>query len=325
MTISEMNGNKSRVNSNSPLKKWKERNIAKVSNRHFMGGDEQADNKALVLEPGHWQDYDPFLLMAEDWFSTQGFDWHPHRGIETITVVLDGKLEHHDNRGGHGILKQGDVQWMTAGKGLLHKEMAHNKQPVHTLQLWLNLPSDKKMVEPKYQDLRGDLVPIRHEPGIEVKVFSGQSGGVKGPTTAANYVPVTMLDVSVIGEGDDYSSSSFIQEIPAGQEGFVYVLSGQVIFGSEGIPIRAGQVGQLAKTDPRDGPTRLIVNSPSPSFSSKEKEKELSRFLLWTGQPLHEPVVAHGPFVMNTRAQIVEAFSDYNAGLFGPILRAESE
>src|SRR5919202_758027 len=187
MTISEMNGNKSRVNSNSPLKKWKERNIAKVSNRHFMGGDEQADNKALVLEPGHWQDYDPFLLMAEDWFSTQGFDWHPHRGIETITIVLDGELEHCDNGGGPGLLKEGGVQWMTAGKGLLHREMARNKQPVYALQLWLNLPSDKKMVEPKYQDLRRDLVPIRHEPGVKVNVFSGQSGSVKAP--ASNHVP----------------------------------------------------------------------------------------------------------------------------------------
>jgi quercetin 2,3-dioxygenase len=304
MTVSELNNNL-KIDGSGFVKKLKERGIAKVSNRLFVGRDEQADNKALVLEPGHWEDYDPFLLMAEDWFSSQGFDWHPHRGIETITVVLDGKLEHHDNRGGHGILKEGDVQWMTAGRGLLHREMAYNKQPVHALQLWLNLPSDKKMVEPKYQDLRGELMPVRHEPGVEVKVFSGKSGGVKGP--AANYVPITMLDISIRGD-KDFASSSFTQGIPAGQEGFVYVLSGQGTFGSKGSSITAGQIGHLAKTKPHDGPTRLTVNS-----------KEPSRFLLWAGQPLHEPVVAHGPFVMNTRAQIVEAFSDYNAGLFGPI------
>jgi redox-sensitive bicupin YhaK (pirin superfamily) len=306
MRISDLNNiNNLKIDGSEPLKKLQERPMAKVSNRQFVGRDEQADNKALVLEPGRWEDYDPLLLMAEDWFSTQGFDWHPHRGIETITVVLDGKLEHHDNRGGHGILKEGDVQWMTAGKGLLHREMAYNKQPVHTLQLWLNLPSHKKMVEPKYQDLPSDLVPIRQEPGVQVKVFSGQSGNVKGP--AANYVPVTMLDISVKG-GDD-SSSSFIQQIPVGQEGFVYVLSGQGSFGSDGISVAAGQIGHLAKTNPREGPTILTINS-----------KEPSRFLLWTGQPLHEPVIAHGPFVMNTRAQIVEAFSDYDAGFFGPIL-----
>ncbi len=310
MTISELNNNninKLKIDDDSKsLKKPKERKIVKVSNRHFVGGDEQADNKAIILEPGRWEDYDPFLLMAEDWFSTQGFDWHPHRGIETITVVLDGKLEHHDNRGGHGILKEGDVQWMTAGKGLLHREMAYDKQPVHTLQLWLNLPSHKKMIEPKYQDLRGDLVPIHHEPGVEVKVFSGQSSNIKGP--ASNYVPLTMLDVSLQGN-DDQFSSPFIQEIPADHEGFVYVLSGQAIFGSDGISVAAGQIGHLAKTSLSEGSTRLTVNS-----------KEPSRFLLWTGKPLHEPVIAHGPFVMNTRAQIVEAFSDYNAGLFGPIL-----
>lgn len=312
MTISELNRNNNnnlKINDgDKAIRKWKGRSIASVSNRHFVGRDEQADNKAILLQPGRWEDYDPFLIMAEDWFSTQGFDWHPHRGIESITVVLDGKLEHHDNRGGHGILKEGDVQWMTAGKGLLHQEMAYKKQPVHTLQLWLNLPSHKKMVEPKYQDLRSDLVPIRREPGVEVKVFSGLSGNVKGP--AANYVPVTMLDISLKGN-DDLSSaaSSFIQEIPAGQEGFVYTLSGHVTFGTEGTSVAAGQIGHLAKTNPRDGPTRLTVNS-----------KEPSRFLLWTGQPLREPVVAHGPFVMNTRKQIVEAFSDYEAGLFGPIL-----
>ena len=313
MTISEMSNDKSRIDGSNPLKERKERNIVKVSNRRFVGRDEQADNKAILLEPGRWEDYDPFLIMAEDWFSTQGFDWHPHRGIETITVVLDGKLEHQDNRGGHGILKQGDVQWMTAGTGLLHREMAYNKQPVHTLQLWLNLPSHKKMVEPKYQDLRGDLVPVRHEPGVEARAFSGQSGTVKGP--ASNYVPVTMLDISLKGDnGRLSSSSSFIQEIPAGQEGFVYVLSGQGIFGSAGVSITAGQIGHFAKTNPGEGPTSLIVNS-----------KEPSRFLLWTGQPLHEPVIVHGPFVMNTRSQIIEAFSDYNAGLFGPILGNNSE
>jgi redox-sensitive bicupin YhaK (pirin superfamily) len=124
-----------------------------------------------------------------------------------------------------------------------------------------------------------------------------------------------MLDISVNSRDNLSSSSPFVQEIPSGQEGFVYVLSGQVIFGSAGISISAGQIGHLAKTNFGDGPTELIVN-PS---------KGPSRFLLWTGQPLHEPVVAHGPFVMNTRSQIIEAFSDYNAGLFGPIMRANSE
>jgi redox-sensitive bicupin YhaK (pirin superfamily) len=287
-----------------------ERSISKVSERHFAGKDEQADNKAILLPPGHWTEFDPFLLMAEDWFSSNGFDWHPHRGIETITVVLEGELEHHDNRGGHGILKAGDVQWMTAGRGLLHREMAYNKKPVHTLQLWINLPADKKMIEPRYQDLRGDQVPIRieEENGLKVRVFSGKSARVKGPEAVANHVPITMLDVIMNKEG-----ARFTQEIPVDQEGFVLVLSGQGKFGKDKTSIKAGQIGHLSKTSKNGGPTNLTVIADEKSPSS------LLRFLLWTGEPLHQTVVAYGPFVMNTKEQIDEAFTDYKNGLFGSI------
>lgn len=289
---------------NKKLLHLKERHIATVSDRIHYGKDMQADDKYIVLEPGYWTESDPFLLMAEDWFSTNGFDWHPHRGIETITVVLGGELEHHDSHGGHGILKPGDVQWMTAGRGLLHREMAHHKQPVHTLQLWLNLPAENKMVEPGYQDLRGDKVPVWRESGVEVRVFSGRSGNIEGPAGVTKHVPVTMLDVRLNGVGD----TSFTQELPAGDEGFVYFLSGQGQFSSDGTSVGAGQVGHLAHTNMIDGPTRLDVIA-----------KEPTRFLLWTGRPLRQPVVAHGPFVMNTESQIAEAFSDYRAGLFGSI------
>ncbi|HYT02853.1 MAG TPA: pirin family protein [Candidatus Acidoferrum sp.] len=285
-----------------------ERHIATVSDRIHYGKDMQADDKYIVLEPGHWSESDPFLLMAEDWFSTNGFDWHPHRGIETITVVLEGELEHHDSHGGHGVLKQGDVQWMTAGRGVLHREMAHHKQPVHTLQLWLNLPAEDKMVEPAYQDLRGDKVSVWRQSGVEVRVFSGRAGNIEGSPGISKHVPVTMLDVRLDGSHGQDDDTSFIQEIPAGDEGFVYVLSGQGQFGSDDTSVDAGQVGHLAHTNVIDGPTQLNVTA-----------KEPMRFLLWTGRPLRQPVVAHGPFVMNTENQIAEAFSDYKAGLFGPI------
>ena len=290
----------------------KERSISKISDRHFIGKDEQADNKAILLQPGCGSEYDPFLLMAEDWFSNGGFDWHPHRGIETITVVLDGELEHHDNRGGHGILKAGDVQWMTAGKGLLHREMAYNKNPVHTLQLWVNLPADKKMIEPRYQDLRGAQVPVRKEEehgGLEVRVFSGRSGNVKGPETVANHVPITMLDVVI----KNNKGAQFTQEIPASQEGFVLVLSGQGRFGKDSTSLKTGQIGHLSKTSKNEGPTNLTMVADEKSPSS------LLRFLLWTGQPLHQPIVAYGPFVMNSKEQIDEAFTDYRNGVFGSI------
>jgi redox-sensitive bicupin YhaK (pirin superfamily) len=291
-------------NNNSINKKilhLKERHIDTVSDRIHYGKDMQADDKYIVLEPGHWNESDPFLLMAEDWFSTNGFDWHPHRGIETITVVLEGELEHHDNHGGHGVLKSGDVQWMTAGRGLMHREMAYRSQSVHALQLWVNLQAEDKMVKPSYQDLRSDQIPIRRENGIEVRVFSGQSGNVK--RLAANHVPVTMLDVRF-----DYSNASFTQELPAGQEGFVYVVAGQGRFGENGRYVSAGQIGHLAHTNINDGSTRFTVTAIEPT-----------KFLLWTGQPLHQPVVAHGPFVMNTQDQINEAFADYRAGVFGSI------
>ena len=298
-------------NKNKKLLQLKERHIATVSDRIHYGKDVQADDKYIVLEPGHWIDSDPFLLMAEDWFSTNGFDWHPHRGIETITIVLQGELEHHDSRGGHGVLKPGDVQRMTAGRGILHREMAYHKQPVHSLELWLNLPAENKMAEPSYQDLRGDKVPVWRESGVEVRIFSGRSGNIKGPSGVSKYVPVTMLDVRLDGSGgggrgDD--NTSFTQELPAGDEGFIYVISGHGRFSSDGTLVGAGQVGHLAHTNEIDGPTRLNVTA-----------KEPMRFLLWTGRPLRQPIVARGPFVMNTENQIAEAFADYRAGLFGSI------
>lgn len=288
-----------------------ERSIDKITDRHIYGPDGQADQKALLIQPGHWTEYDPFLLLAEDWFSTEGFDWHPHRGIETITMVLDGKLEHYDNRGGHGILRSGDVQWMTAGRGLLHSEMAYRKQPVHTLQLWVNLPASQKFVEPKYQDLRGDQVPVRKENGIYARVFSGQSGNVRGP--AANHVPVTMLDVRLT-INENIKTVTFVQEIPAGDEGFIYVIEGQGSLGLDKTNVSAGQIAHLKHTDITNGSTRLTVVA-----------KENLRFLLWTGQPLHEPVVSRGPFVMNTQEQIVEAFADYQSGVFGHIPKRNIE
>ena len=296
-------------NNDEKLSQPKERHVTKVSNRIHYGEDEQADDKYLVLKPGNWPETDPFLLMAEDWFSNNGFDWHPHRGMETITVVLEGELEHQDNQGGHGILKPGDVQWMTAGRGIIHREMAYRKKPVHVLQLWLNLPAENKMVEPNYQDLRSDNVSAIHRPGVEVRVFSGRSENIEAIPRVSKYVPVTMLDVRLDGSsrgGHDNNWTSFTQEIPTGDEGFVYVLSGRAYFSSKRTSVSAGRVGHLAHTSANDGRTTLSVLAKKPTH-----------FLLWTGKPLRQPVVARGPFVMNTENQIAEAFEDYRTGLFG--------
>jgi quercetin 2,3-dioxygenase len=272
--------------------------VAAVNDRQVLGADQQVDRKAVVIEPGRWHDYDPFLLMFEDWFSTVGFEWHPHRGIETVTVILDGELEHRDNRGGRGVLGAGDVQWMTAGSGLIHTELAHERRGVHSLQLWVNLPAGSKMAEPRYQDLRGDAMPVRDEPGVRAKVFSGRSGGVEGP--ALNHHPVTMVDAEL------EPGATFVQELPAGDRAFVYVLDGTIAAAADGTSAEAGQTVWF---EPSSAVDHLSVDAGPAG----------ARFLVWAAAPLREPVVAYGPFVMNTRQQIIDAYEDYQAGAFGPV------
>ncbi len=148
---------------------------------------------------------DPFLVMAEDWMPRGAFPKHPHRGIETVTYVIDGAVEHFDSAGHCGRLGPGDVQWMTAGRGIVHEENAPQGLVAHTLQIWVNLPAAAKMTEPRYQDLIGANVPVRREPGVEARVFSGQSGDIVSNTV--NHVPVTMIDAQ-IGPGADVHPKS---------------------------------------------------------------------------------------------------------------------
>ena len=138
---------------------------------------------------------DPFLALMEDWFPRGVFGKHPHRGIETVTYVVAGRIDHYDNQGHEGKILPGDVQWMTAGRGLIHKEIPAEGVTVHSLQLWINLLAADKMTAPRYQDLAGDAVPVRRQPGVEVRVFSGASDGVTAPTK--NFVPVTMLEIQL--------------------------------------------------------------------------------------------------------------------------------
>lgn len=273
--------------------------VAEVRDRVDGGPTAQVDRNALLLPMGDPAAHDPFLFLVEDWYSDVGFDWHPHRGFETITYVVDGELEHRDNRGGHGILEAGDAQWMTAGRGVIHAEVPYRHQPVQTLQLWINLPAADKMVAPAYQDLRGAQMPTRTEDGVRVRVFSGRSGGVAGP--AANHVPVTMVDARL------EPGRALRQEIPAGQRGFAYLLSGIGFFGPERAPARAGQMVHL-EADAVDSALTIEADGP-----------DGLHFLLWTGAPLGEPVVARGPFVMNTPEQIEQAVTDYRNGDFGPM------
>jgi len=164
------------------------RTISRVTPKQRLGPDAQVDDKAILIAPGDPALTDPFLMMAEDWFSSPGFEWHPHRGIETVTTVLDGVLEHGDNLGNAGALEPGDVQWMTAGRGIIHRELAYRDEHAHTLQLWLNLPARKKMVDTRYQDVRAAGRPRVTLPSVVLDVVSGTVEGATGP--ALNHSPV---------------------------------------------------------------------------------------------------------------------------------------
>ncbi len=153
------------------------RTVARVTTKQHLGPDEQVDDKALIITPVDPSLTDPFLLLAEDWFSSPGFEWHPHRGLETVTTVLDGVLEHGDKIGNAGALEPGDVQWMTAGRGIIHRELAYRNEHAHTLQLWLNLPARSKMAETRYQDVLAASRPRVTLPGVVLDVASGRWPG----------------------------------------------------------------------------------------------------------------------------------------------------
>jgi redox-sensitive bicupin YhaK (pirin superfamily) len=257
--------------------------------------------RPLMPEPmrGDVAATDPFLALMEDWFPRGVFGKHPHRGIETVTYVLEGRVDHYDNQGHQGVIGPGDAQWMTAGRGLIHNELPAEGTTVHSLQLWVNLPTADKMTAPRYQDLAGDAVPTRREPGVEVRVFSGASGGVTAPTK--NFVPVTMVEFRLD------PSASVRQDLPADYNAALVVLEGDGSAGAGRTPIAAGDVAWLTRSE-----------TAAPSEVAIEAGKAPLRALLFAGRPLREPGVAGGPFVMNTEAQIQEAYADYRAGRFGP-------
>ena len=282
------------------------RRIDRIHDVLHLPGDSQVDRKALVIPPGNFELFDPFLMLAEDWFSSPGFDWHPHRGIETVTVILDGALEHGDSRGNAGVLGPGDVQWMTAGSGIIHRELAHRDEHVHSLQLWVNLPSTHKMVESRYQDFTPAQMASFVDRGVAVHAVSGRLGDQAAP--ALNHWPITGLQLTI------EPGSSFAAELPAADRGFLYVRSGRLDIGRDGADIAAGTVAWTDPVGPDGATSSLDLRAP-------EASDEPARVVLFSGRPIGEQVVARGPFVMNTEAEIMQAFGDYLSGRFGPIPR----
>ena len=258
--------------------------------------------KGWILPAGQWEKFDPFLLMAEDWFKRGAFSDHPHRGFQTITYVVDGRLEHNDNAGGRGILEPGDVQYMNAGKGARHAEEGVDDDIAHTLQLWLNLPSNLKNSDPFYKDVYSEQAPVSEFDGGKVKVFAGKVAGVEGPMNSL--VPITMSEVS-LEEGKTYKHL-----IPETHNAFLYVLSGEIAFGEEEVTLQKNGVATLSFVENGD------ENKPS-ELTIKSKSRRC-KILVYSGEPFRENIVAYGPFVMNSMEEIQQAYRDYHEGKFGP-------
>ena len=189
----------------------------------------------MVVAPSDFGATSPFLLLNEDWFAAPGgFETHPHRGMQTVTMVLEGAIEHRDHTGTHGVLRSGDVQWMTAGRGVLHSEMPHGRETAHTLQLWLNLPRAMKMIPARYRDQRLADTPVYRTAGSEVRVYAGRSGKVEHPH-GSDY-PMVLLDMLL------RNGTRFEQYVSAHDRGFVYVLEGRARLGENSREAAKGDV-----------------------------------------------------------------------------------
>jgi redox-sensitive bicupin YhaK (pirin superfamily) len=259
-------------------------------------------------------DLDPFIHMDQmgevDYApgEPKGTPWHPHRGFETVTYILDGTFEHKDSNGGGGVISDGDTQWMTAGSGLLHIEAPPEEVVVkgglfHGVQLWVNLPSSQKMADPRYQDIRGGQVGLLSSPdgGALLRVIAGDLAGHAGP--GVTHTPISLVHATIEPGAE--------VDIPWRRDfnALVYVLAGEGQVGAQGQPIRKGQ---------------LAVLGAGTSIRARASERQESRspqleVLVLGGRPIREPVAAYGPFVMNTRAELMQAFEDFQAGRLGVI------
>ncbi|HEY5011811.1 MAG TPA: pirin family protein [Acidimicrobiia bacterium] len=258
---------------------------------------------------------DPFLLLDEMGPTEVapgeaiGAPDHPHRGFETVTYMLEGEVEHRDSAGNHGIIGTGDVQWMTAGAGVVHSEMPGTRLQreggrSHGLQLWVNLPRAAKMTPPRYQDLRAADIPTVERDGVSLKVIAGTALGVVGP--ANTHVPILYVHAR-IDEG-----ATLDLEVPSDEHAFAYVLSG------------SGEFGRDARVAGRAQLVRFGPGAPGAAGGAADGVRIRGgvgglEVVVLAGRPLREPVVRYGPFVMNTKAEIVTAFDDYRSGRMGQI------
>ena len=241
---------------------------------------------------------DPFLLF--DHFGSdnpddyiKGFPWHPHRGIETMTYMISGNVEHGDSMGNKGVIGAGDAQWMTAGKGIIHQEMPLKaKDYLKGFQLWVNLPRRDKMCVPKYRDIVSDSIPSFKDSGVDVKILSGEYNGIKGAAQDISGNPL-YIDVSL------EAGKEFAIDIPPEYNTFLYLYEGNIIYGSDSLDVK--------------NESMLIFESGD---RLEMKAAGHSQFIIFAGKPLHEPVAWRGPIVMNTEDELDTAFSQLRDGTF---------
>ena len=263
---------------------------------------------------------DPFLML-DDFRNDDpsryqaGFPWHPHRGIETITYVLKGQVEHQDSLGNHGILGPGSVQWMTAGRGIIHQEMpaGDSAGQMHGFQLWANLPSSLKMTAPRYQDVEGKDVPeLTDDDGTHVRVIIGDFWGQKGPVDGIAADPL-YLDVSVP------AGKTKRLKVDTYRNSFAYIFEGSASFADASAPtgvlLEKEVMGEELNIRDLSG-NRTLVRFSSGDEVSVTAGPQGVRFLLIAGAPIQEPVAWHGPIVMNTQAELRQAFTELNNGTF---------
>jgi redox-sensitive bicupin YhaK (pirin superfamily) len=260
---------------------------------------------------------DPFLLLdnfhsdnPNDYL--KGFPWHPHRGIETITYMLFGKIEHGDSMGNQGVIASGDVQWMTAGSGIIHQEMPKGQDNglMWGFQLWANLPASHKMMRPRYQEIKSQQIPeTKLKNGVSIKVICGEVNGVKGPVQDIMTDP-EYLDVTVP------SAASFRHATPKGHTVFAYVIEGKGFFEPDQSSVESMGKNNLDRTGMKIVESEKLVIYDDGDEIAISTQSEGVRFLLISGKPIGEPIAWYGPIVMNTQEELEIAFDEYQRGTF---------
>jgi len=255
------------------------------------------------------EDLDPFIHMDQMGeveyapYEPKGTDWHPHRGFETVTYIMDGTFLHQDSHGGGGVISNGATQWMTAGGGILHietppEELVVNGGLFHGVQLWVNLPAKDKMIEPRYQNLEADLVTLLSSPdgGALVRLIAGEVAGHQGP--GSTHTPITVAHATVA------AGAQLVLPWQPQFNALAYALAGAGSAGVEKAPFESGQ---------------LVVFGRGDTITLQAAQNQALEVLLLGGQPIREPVAAYGPFVMNTRDELVKAVDDFQAGRLGSV------